>query len=124
MARTLTTRSPQTKIFRTIYFKVTTFRQSVNLFPEEEYFWGQDMELSPMVWIIIVSSVVCFWILLAAFLACFCGPNFLECYLCEQQVPRGQWTRVDHRETCAKDHERFLNGLQRVSLRCPRCLAR
>jgi hypothetical protein len=53
---------------------------------EEEYFWGQDMELSPTVWIIIVSSVVVFWILLAAFLACFCGPNFVECHLCEQQV--------------------------------------
>ena len=64
------------------------------------------MELSPTIWIVIVSSVVGFWIVLAAFLACFCGPKFVECQLCEQQVPRGQWTRVDHRENCAKDHER------------------
>jgi len=53
---------------------------------EESTFWGQDLELSPEVWIILVMSVVIFWILLAIFLACFCGPNFIECQLCEQQV--------------------------------------
>jgi len=32
--------------------------------------------------------------------------------------------RVDHRENCAKDHERFLTGMTKSVIRCPRCSAR
>jgi len=118
------------------------------IFSEKTTFWGQDLEFSPEVWIILVFSVVLFWILLAIFLTCFCGPNFVECQLCEQQVfsffwipfqsetiifkniiiyfkiPRNQWTKPDHRDNCAKEHERFLSELKKITVRCPRCLAR
>ena len=75
-------------------------------------------------WVIVLSAVCGFWILLAIFLAFFCGPHQFTCHLCEEKIPRRLWQSGLHRAPCAQDHERFLYELPdatQKSAKCPEC---
>ena len=72
-------------------------------------------------WIIVLSVVVGFWILLAIFLACFCGPHLFVCHLCEQPIPRRLWESGNHRGPCAQEHERFLHDLPDATQKSAKC---
>lgn len=79
------------------------------------------VELPVRTWVIILSCVVGFWFFLSLFLAFCCGPKFVECHLCGEGIPRRQWTRHGHWESCAKDHERFISELPTSEHQCPTC---
>lgn len=81
----------------------------------------QDLELPMHTWMMVLSGVIAFWFFLSCFLAFCCGPKFVECHLCEKPIPNKQWNKHDHWDTCAKDHERFLNELPDTDYRCPTC---
>ena len=70
-----------------------------------------ELNLSYSSWAAIICGVVVFWILLSLFLAYFFGPDFVTCYLCEQQVPRSYWLSGEHRAECGKEHEKFIDQL-------------
>ena len=75
-------------------------------------------------WVIVLTAVCGFWIILAIFLACFCGPHQFTCHLCEVKIPRRLWESGEHRMPCAQDHERFLYELPdatQKSAKCPTC---
>ena len=44
-----------------------------------------ELDLSVSEWAAIIVGVVCLWILISVVLACFCGPDFVTCHLCQQQ---------------------------------------
>ena len=71
----------------------------------------KDFSLSPKGWVIVLSCVVLFWILLSILLACFCANTSQECHLCEQPVNSKLWESGKHWKTCAAEHERYLHDL-------------
>ena len=72
-------------------------------------------------WIIVLSVVCGFWILLAIFLAFFCGPHLFVCHLCEVKIPRRLWQSGAHRGPCAQEHERFLHELPDATQKSAKC---
>ena len=44
-----------------------------------------ELDLTVSEWAGIIVGVVCLWILISVVLACFCGPDFVTCHLCQQQ---------------------------------------
>ena len=84
----------------------------------------RDFQMETRYWVIVLSAVCGFWIVLAIFLATFCGPHQFTCHLCEEKIPRRMWQSGDHRAPCAQDHERFLYELPdatQKSAKCPTC---
>ena len=71
----------------------------------------KDFKLSVEGWVIVLSCVVLFWVLLSIVLACFCANTSQECHLCEQPVPSKLWRSGKHMKTCAAEHERYLHDL-------------
>ena len=84
----------------------------------------RDFQMETRYWVIVLSAVCGFWIVLAIFLATFCGPHQFTCHLCEEKIPRRTWQNGEHRAPCAQDHERFLYELPdatQKSAKCPTC---
>ena len=83
-----------------------------------------DFSMENKHWVMVLSAVCGFWIILAIFLAFFCGPHQFTCHLCEEKIPRRLWQNGEHRAPCARDHERFLYELPdatQKSAKCPEC---
>ena len=120
-------RSPKNLVFGTAFYSLgehaifPVFEADFSTFPAAESpsdSW-QDLELPMHTWMMVLSGVIAFWFFLSCFLAFCCGPKFVECHLCEKPIPNKQWNKHDHWDTCAKDHERFLNELPDTDYRCP-----
>ena len=66
-----------------------------------------ELDLSVSEWAAIIVGVVCLWILISVVLACFCGPDFVTCHLCQQQgrshIPKVTWCRL-------RDYRILANG--------------
>ena len=107
----------QLEFYQPIIFGFYRFFYTFSAAPSNDS-W-QDLELPMHTWIVVVSGVVLFWFFLSCFLAFCCGPKFVECHLCEQPIPKKQWNKREHWDSCAKDHERFLNELPDTDYRCP-----
>ena len=87
----------------------------------------KDFKLSVEGWVIVLSCVVLFWVLLSIVLACFCANTSQECHLCEQPVPSKLWQSGKHMKTCAAEHERYLHDLPGTKIghlpkQTPKCL--
>lgn len=81
-----------------------------------------DFSMPERYWIIVLSIVCGFWIVLAIFLAFFCGPHVFVCHLCELKIPRRLWQSGEHRIPCAQEHERFLHELPDATQKSAKCL--
>jgi hypothetical protein len=78
--------------------------------PPHKWAWA-ELNLTVGEWAAIVAGVICLWIVLSFVLAYFLGPDFVKCYLCQQEIPRRYWESGEHRIECAQKNEKWLEEL-------------